>query len=85
MKQLQPAEGASYKMFKKHSYYDKDRAQLLKHHSQQIVNQEENIGWDYNHNPHFRSGERPLKPEPTREAKTQPETATPRKLAKYKA
>ena len=85
VKQLQPAEGASYKIFKKHSYYDKDRAQLLKDHSQQIVNQEENIGLDYNHNPHFRSGERPSKPEPHREAKMQPETANPRKLAKYKA
>ena len=37
-KQLQPAEGASYRMFKKHSYYDKDRARLLKARSQQITN-----------------------------------------------
>ena len=51
-KRLQPAEGASYKMFKKHSYYDKDRAQRIRVQSQQIVNNsEENIGWDYNHNP----------------------------------
>ena len=84
-KQLQPADGASYKMFKKHSYYDKDRAQLLKVCSQQITNQEENIGRDCNHNPHSRSKEHPTKPESNHRVKTQPEAAMPRKLAKYRA
>ena len=85
-KQLQPAEGASYRMFKKHSYYDKDRARLLKARSQQITNpNEENIGWDHNHNPYFQGNEHLTKPIPGLKAEIQPVAATPRKLTKYRA
>ena len=85
-KQLQPAKGVSYKPYKKHSYYDEVWAQLLKTHSQQITNpKEENIGWDYNHNPPFQGNKHLTRPIPGPKAKIQPEAATPRKLAKYRA
>ena len=47
-KQLQPTEGASYRTFKKQSYYEKDRAQTLQSRSRHIS--EENDLWDFNQN-----------------------------------
>ena len=72
-KQLQPAEGASYHTFKKHSYYNKDRARSIQSQSRQVNDQDEdNNGWDYNHNPSFQNGENMAKPTQNPKAEVQP-------------
>ena len=50
-KQLQPAKGASYKMFKQHSYHNKERARSIQERSIQVnIRQGDSNSWDFNHN-----------------------------------
>ena len=91
-KNLQPIEGASYRTYKRQSYYEKDRAQLLQSRSKQI-NEEKNR-WDFNQNTpfwgnrhsaeHTYGPKNKFRPEATA-SKLQPETTTPKKPTKYRA
>ena len=50
-RQLQPTTGASYKMFKQHSYHHKERSRYVQERSMEInLRQEDNNSWDFNHN-----------------------------------
>ena len=91
-KQLQPTEGASYRTFKKQSYYEKDRAQTLQSRSRHIS--EENDLWDFNQNTPFLNNSYPTKRScndknefrPNGAAsKLQPDVTTPNKPTKHRA
>ena len=85
-KQLQPAEGASYRTFKKHSYYNKDRARSIQLQSTQVNGQDEdNNGWDYNHNPLPQNRDSVADPAQYPKAEVQPKAATPKRPTKYRA
>ena len=91
-KQLQPIEGASYRTYKKQSYYEKDRAQALQSRSRELS--EENDLWDFNQNTPFLDNNRPTKDSYITKnklqskgtaSKLQPEATTPNKLTKHRA
>ena len=85
-KQLQPVEGTSYKTFKKHSYYNKNRARSIQSRSIQVnIQQEDNNGWDYNHNPSPQNSGNVTDPAQHPEADIQPKTATTKRPIKYRA
>ena len=88
-KQLQPAGGASYEIFKiikRHLRYEKDRAQLLKARSQQVIEgNKATTNWDRNHNNHPNDQYHPVKPASSPKVKAQPEIVSPGKLTKHRA
>ena len=76
-RQLQPIEGASYKMFKQHSYHNKERSRSFQERSMRInIRQGDSSSWDFNHNsPPANSGGNTNHiqyPEPTTPTKTAP-------------
>ena len=50
-RQLQPIDGASYKMFKQHSYHNKERSRSIEERSMRVnIQQGDSDSWDFNHN-----------------------------------
>ena len=86
-KQLQPIEGASYKTYKKQSYYEKDRTQELQSRSRLVS--EENDLWDFNQNTpylgkHSYNTKNEVRPNGVA-SQLQPKATTPNKLIKHRA
>ena len=86
IKQLQPAEGTTYKTFKQHSYHNKDRARSIQERSVQVdIQQGDNKGWDFNHNSSPQNRGNMTNPTQHHEPAIQPETAPPKRPIKHRA
>ena len=84
VKQMQPPEGACYKTFKRHQRFFKDRTQLIKTRSQQVVTtNNEKDDRDFNHNTHSQAQSQ--KAGPDTKVRELSVTETPKKIVKHKA
>ena len=85
-RQLQPTTGASYKMFKQHSYHNKERSRSIQERSMKInIQQDNNSSWDFNHNSPPANSSDNINPIQHRKPTAPTETAPSRSPIKHRA